>query len=222
MNNIKNITDLSVKYVDSGIGIIEGTNDWYYVEENEDGGHVLYEAAEMYEETGECPGTCCHLIHYPDGIAHNPFKCSKNVYISNPIWDNGLYFLAVEFENERILIYHYNEIDRLLDIVMEMDYKDNHYYNLALTASPISLYNFSRNDGFKMIWPQKKEYEISDDEYFDFRNGDDLYFNVTCEDENDIEHEFVIVRDIHTGEIKKTYEGWASRMPDGSVWIWKA
>lgn len=40
MNNIKNITDLSVKYVDSGIGIIEGTNDWYYVEENEDGGHV--------------------------------------------------------------------------------------------------------------------------------------------------------------------------------------
>ena len=73
-----------------------------------------------------------------------------------------------------------------------------------------------------MIWPQKKEYEISDDEYFDFRNGDDLYFNVTCEDENDIEHEFVIVRDIHTGEIKKKYEGWASRMPDGSVWIWKA
>ena len=43
-----------------------------------------------------------------------------------------------------------------------------------------------------------------------------------CLMENDIEHEFVIVRDIHTGEIKKTYEGWASRMPDGSVWIWKA
>ena len=105
---------------------------------------------------------------------------------------------------------------------MEMDYKDIHYYDLALTASPISLYNFSRGDGFKMIWPQKKEYEISDDEYFDFRNGDDLYFNVTCEDENNIEHEFVIVRDIHTGKIKKTYEGWASRMPDGSVWVWKA
>ena len=30
MNNIKIITDLSVKYADSGIGIIEGTNDWYY------------------------------------------------------------------------------------------------------------------------------------------------------------------------------------------------
>ena len=27
MNNIKNITDLSVKYADSGIGIIEGTNE---------------------------------------------------------------------------------------------------------------------------------------------------------------------------------------------------
>ena len=222
MNNIKNITDLSIKCTYSNIRIIEGTNDWYYVEENEDGGHVLYEAADMYEEMGECPGACCHLIHYPDGVTHTPFKCSKNVYISNPVWDNGLYFFAVEFENKRILIYHYNDIDRMLDVVAAIDSKGINYDDLALTASPISLYNFSRDDGFKMIWPQKKEYETSNDEYFQFRDDDDLYFNVTCEDENNIEHEFIIVRDIYTGEIKKTYEGWASRMPDGSVWMWKA
>lgn len=219
MKNIKKITDIPKNYP----GIIEGTNEWYYVEEFanyclESEGCVLYEAAEMYEKTGVYPGSCCHLIHYPDGVTHSPFKCSENVYVSNPVWDNGLYFLAVEFKNKRIIIYHYNDTERLLNIVAEFSCDDIDNYNLYLTASPVSLYSFSHYDGFEMIWPQKQVFEVAEYEWFDFRYGDDLYFCDSYSDENDAEHEIVIVRDISTGEVKEKYEGWAKRMPDGSMW----
>jgi len=214
MDNIKKITNIPKGYP----GIIEGTNEWYFIEEFADGDCTLDEAVQMYNDEGLYKGSCCHLIHYPDGVVHSPFMCSENTYISKPVWDEGLYFLAAEFENKIIILYHYDYVKKTNEVAARIPMDNISSYNLELTATPVSIYSFLRNKGFEIIWPDKLAVKIGEDEWFDFRNGDELYFSSSFDDECGNEHETVIVRDVKTGKIIEEYEGCAKLMPDGSVW----
>lgn len=69
-----------------------------------------------------------------------------------PVWNNGFYFLAAEFRDKQILIYHYDDKSRTLDIVANISTNKLENYDLELVASPLSLYSLSLNGEMKKIW----------------------------------------------------------------------
>ena len=69
---------------------------------------------------------------------------------------------------------------------------------------------------FQIIWPEKISFYIGSTESLMFRDGDDLYFSEWHEDPD--YHEYVIIRDFHTGEIKDKFSGTICRMPNGVFW----
>ena len=131
---------------------IDGTDEWYYNWEFADRERSLYDAEIDYKTTGIFKGSCCQLIRYNNKEIHNPFTLQENVYISKPVWDNGFYFLAVEFKNKQILIYHYDDKNRTLDIVANISTNKLENYDLELVASPLSLYSLSSKGEMRKIW----------------------------------------------------------------------
>lgn len=131
---------------------IDGTDEWYYNWEFADRERSLYDAEIDYKTTGIFKGSCCKVVRYNNKEIHNPFTLQENVYISKPVWNNGFYFLAAEFRNKQILIYHYDDKSRTLDIVANISTNKLENYDLELVASPLSLYSLSLNGEMKKIW----------------------------------------------------------------------
>ena len=131
---------------------IDGTDEWYYNWEFADRERSLYDAEIDYKTTGIFKGSCCQLVRYNNKEIHNPFTLQENVYISKPVWNNGFYFLAAEFRDKQILIYHYDDKSRTLDIVANISTNKLENYDLELVASPLSLYSLSLNGEMKKIW----------------------------------------------------------------------
>lgn len=131
---------------------IDGTDEWYYNWEFADRERSLYDAEKDYKTTGIFKGSCCQLVRYNNKEIHNPFTLQENVYISKPVWNNGFYFLAAEFRDKQILIYHYDDKSRTLDIVVNISTNKLENYDLELVASPLSLYSLSLNGEMKKIW----------------------------------------------------------------------
>lgn len=131
---------------------IDGTDEWYYNWKFADRECSLYDAEIDYKTTGIFKGSCCQLVRYNNKEIHNPFTLQENVYISKPVWNNGFYFLVAEFRDKQILIYHYDDKSRTLDIVANISTNKLENYDLELVASPLSLYSLSLNGEMKKIW----------------------------------------------------------------------
>ena len=70
-----------------------------------------------------------------------------------------------------------------------------------------------------MIWPEKISFAINDRESFNFREGDDLYFNIWYEDP-DYRAE-TLVRSLRDGAILERLPGDIRIMPNGERWLIK-
>ena len=212
--NIIKIKGISEAYPEQ----IEGTADWYYCKVGQDCWCDLYEAEEIVKLNKTFSGMTCHLIHYPDGKVYSPFEIEENVYVEQPVWDNGkLYFLRVDFMKQIIRIYSYDPDDQILTLMKELlldIVKD--CYNLMLKVSPLMLCRYENDGNYEIVWPENKIIEIGDTETLLFRDGEDLYFSEWYE--NPEYHENVIVRDINSGVVKEKYQGYLCKMPNGVYW----
>ena len=197
---------------------IEGTIEWYSCKESKDSCFDLYDAEEIIKSGKNFDGVNCHLIHFPEGTVHSPFEARENLYIENPVWDNGkLFFLSVDFSKKTIEINRYIPDNKKIELIKELPLdivKD--CYNLMLKISPIMLCREANDGVCEIVWPENKKIEIGSTEGLLFRDGEDLYFSKWYEDPD--YHEMVVVRDLNTGNIKDKFKGYIRRLPNGVYW----
>ena len=61
------------------------------------------------------------MIHYPEGTVYSPFELKENVYIEQPVWDEGkLSFLGVDFFKQKIQLYRYFPENQELEMIKEL------------------------------------------------------------------------------------------------------
>lgn len=197
---------------------IEGTAEWYFCKESEDNFCDLYEAEEIVKSGGNFSGMNCHLIHFPEGTVHTPFKLRENVYIEDPVWDNEkIFLLIVDFSEQIIEINCYFPDEQRIEIIKKLPLNIvEDCYNLKLKTSPLMLCRDTNNGIYEIIWPENKKIEIGQTEGLLFRDGDDLYFSEWYE--NPDYGENVIIRDLNTGKIKDKFNGYLCRLPKGVYW----
>ena len=198
---------------------IEGTEEWYYCKECAESFCDLYEAEEIVQKTGSFQGATVKLIHYPDGKVYEPFPLKRNRYMERPVYIDGkLAFLEVDFEQKMICIHQYEVEKEKLSLLTKMPLncvKD--CYNLALMTRPLTLGKSGNEGVYEMIWPEQKVFPIEQTESVLYRDQNKLYSSRWVEEPEYME--FVVVRDIETGEVIEEYEGSMYHMPDGRFWI---
>lgn len=212
--NIIKIEGISESYPER----IDGTLEWYACQESKDYFCDLYEAEAIVKSGKIFSGMTCHLIHYPEGTVYSPFELKENVYIEQPVWDEGkLSFLGVDFFKQKIQLYRYFPENQELEMIKELPLGIvENCYNLALKVSPLMLCRDANNKIFEIVWPENKRIEIGQTEDLLFRDGEDLYFSEWYEDPE--YHENVIIRDLSTGKIKEKHPGYLIKLPNGVYW----
>jgi len=197
---------------------IEGTFEWFYCKESNNGFCDLYEAEEIVKSGQRYSGTVCHLIHYPEGRVYSPFKQKENVYIERPVWDKGaFYFLEVDFSKQKLQVYSYFPHSLRLEIIKELPLEIvEDCYNLMLIVTPLMLTRTGNDGIYEIVWPENKKIKIGNTESLLFREGNELYFSEWWEDPE--YHENIIIRDIDTGEVKEKYPGYLCKMPNRVYW----
>ncbi|SET30462.1 hypothetical protein [[Clostridium] polysaccharolyticum] len=192
-----------------------GTEQWYSCIESP---LTFYQASEMFRNEGEYQGTMCSLLHFPDGKKHCPLTIEKNRYIAPPVYDEGkLAFLAADFERKKFQILYYQPEKQKLTLLAEVTLDiQQEYTNLSLKTRPLLLGYKPKEDSYRVIWPETCEIPIEKNEVFMFRDLDNLYFQ---KDATSKEPSCVLIRDLHTGQIKNRMTGKMYPMPDGRFWV---
>ena len=114
-------------------------------------------------------------------------------------------------------IYSYMPSDsqpKLIDEISLDDIED--CYNLRLTVWPVTLTRDNNTGVLQIIWPERTDIALEENETLMFRDGGSLYLSQWCEEP--YYYELLIVRDIATGEIMEKSKGSLYRMPEGVYW----
>lgn len=198
---------------------IEGTDEWYCCKIAKNCFCDLYEAEEIVKAGQVYEGMTCVLIHYPDRNVYYPFVTKENVYVDAPVyWDGALYFLVVDFTAKKIEIVAFDTTMYEIQTVKEFSLNEvEDCYNLMLRVSPVLLVRDGNKSGLEVIYPEKKQFEMSNHEVFLFKDEDKMYFSEWQEDPE--YREMVVVRDWNTGKEIERFDGQLWRMPNGDVWV---
>ena len=89
--------------------------------------------------------------------------------------------------------------------------------NLMLEASPLMLIRSGHNNRIQLLWPERRDFAVEENEYFAFLEGNRLYTTVWHEDPD--YRDEVLVRDFDTGKILERMQGSLRAMPDGQNWL---
>lgn len=207
----------------SGVSSIEelkGSGGWYCGSET--GDMDLYEAESHYKSGNQSISNRFILLHHPDGRVLEPVRKKAGRFFGSAVFSGGkIYFLAVDFGEAAILIYQFDTREESVDIFAELPLSSvEDCYNLSLGTEPIMLVQ-SEVDRFKILWPEKKDYTIGLREYFDFREGDRLYFYRWNEKiGGDPEYwDDEVVRRFQDGEILEVLKGTMYHCSDGQHWL---
>ena len=196
----------------------EGTNEWFSCYESKIALCDLYEAEEMINYGKTFSGLIQHLVHFPDGKVYSPFSLKENVYVEKPVWDKGkLYFLVVDFNQKVAKICEYDWAQNVIRGITEVSLNEvKDCYNLRLEVSPLMLGRTDREGFYEIVWPEKKNIAMDNQEVVCFRDGDKLYCSRWVEDPE--YHEYMVIRDVHTGKILHEEEGNIWRLADDVYW----
>ena len=202
---------------------IEGTDEWYCCKIAKNCFCDLYEAEEIIKAGQVYEGMTCVLIHYPDGNVYYPFVEKENVYVDAPVyWNGALYFLVVDFTEEKIEIVAFDtamyEIKTMVEFPLS-EVKDR--YNLMLRVAPVLLVRDENKNVLEVIYPEKKQFKMNNNEVFLFKDEDKMYFSEWFEEMEPVYnyYEQVVVRDWETGKEIERFDGQLWRMPNGDVWV---
>lgn len=195
------------------------TNEWYWATDYIHGD--LYESEELFRQGHSVRSNRLYLIHYPDGKVYEPVKPTDGQYLGTPIYDgSSVVLLAVSFSESVIRILRFLHQPEAVQEMAQLPLsavKD--CYNLLLHTSPLSLTRQPNDGTFEIIWPEQVRFAINDRETLNFRDGDNLYFNIWYEDPD--YREETLVRSLPDGTILERLSGDIRIMPNGERWLIK-
>lgn len=210
---MKTINTQGITYLEK----LDGSSQWYWGTNYIHGD--LYEAEELFNYNHKIKSNTLLFIRYPEGEVIEPIKPQDNQYFGKPIYyNNHILILLVDFNNQLIKIEQYDESSSSTSTIVSIllnEVKD--CYNLMLHIAPLMLTRQGNENRFEIIYPNKTQFPIGNNENFYFRTDEKLYFSAWFED--DEYREEVIIRDINTGKIIEKVHGAMTLMPDGQVWV---
>ena len=159
------------------------------------------------------------FVSYPDGKVIEPIKAQDGRYVGrHRYYNNHIIILLVDFNKKLIKLEQYNDITSEIKNILSIPLSEvKDCYNLMLGTSPLMLTRQGNENTFEIIYPNKIQFQIGNNESFYFRKDDYLYFSACFEDEE--YRDEVIIRDINTGNIIEKKAGTITVMPDGQVWL---
>ena len=197
--------------------LMAGSSEWYWGADYASGD--LYEAEELFRSGHPIRKNRLVLVHRPEGTVYEPVCTKPGQYLGRPAYHNGqVALLLVDFPKGEIRILSFHEAKGTteplavlpLSIVADC-------YNLILEAPPLMLTRSAHNNKFQILWPERRDFAVEDNEYFAFLEGNRLYTTVWYEDPD--YREEVLVRDFDTGEVLERMPGSLRSMPDGQNWL---
>lgn len=202
----------------TSIELLAENSDWYCGTDFACGD--LYEAEEVYRENGNVRNNRLIFIHHPDGMLVEPIILSENQYFGRPTQIDGIiYILLVDFDKQLIQVFDCGSDFLKISLYAELSLSEvKDCYNLLLKGTPLMITRQGSENTFEVIWPEKKSFEIGNNESFIFRKNDEWVFTKWFEDPD--YREEVVFRD-SSGEILSTEEGTIFVSPTGEMWILK-
>lgn len=196
---------------------LEGSAEWYWGTDYACGD--LYEAEEAFRQRQPYSSNRLILVHFPDGAVLEPVKAAAGQYFGRPIFfERGIVMLRADFPAGRLSILRYEPETRRLAVVAELGLDQvEDCYNLMLRRAPLMLTRSGGDNMFQIIWPDRREFPLTDTEAFLYREGDRLYFAAWYEDPD--YREETLVRDYSTGRVIERLAGSVLQLPDGQRWL---
>lgn len=179
----------------------------------------LYEAEEVFQNTGTCRPNRLIFVHYPDGTVYEPLKLVEGQYFGRPAEANGkICFFYVDFGKKEIKICECEDgLAEIHEIVTLSTDICADCYNLLLHTSPLMLTRQGGENTFEVLWPETTSFEIGPNESFIRREGDKLLFSTWYEDPE--YREEVIVREWSSGTVLERIPGNLFIAPNKEIWV---
>ena len=132
--------------------------------------------------------------------------------------DGQVVLLLVDFPQEEIHILIFRGTDGTTEplAVLSLSIADD-CCNLMLEAPPPMLIRSGHNNRIQLLWPERRDFVVEENEYFAFLEGNRLYTSVWYEDPD--YREELLMRDYETGKVLERIPGSLRSMPDGQNWL---
>lgn len=208
------------RIVTNGITNLEsltGSRDWYWGADYASGD--LHEAEELFRSGRPIRSNRLVLVRCPEGTVYEPICAKPGQYLGRPAYHDGqVVLLLVDFPEGEIRILTFREVDGTIEplAVLPLSIADD-CCNLMLEVLPLMLIRSGHNRRIQILWPERRDFAVEDNEYFAFLEGNKLYTSVWHEDPD--YREEVLVRDDETGEVLERIPGNLRTMPDGQNWL---
>lgn len=211
--NFKRINTNGITYIEP----MQGTNQWYWGSDYCHGD--LYEAEEIFQSNHRVKGNRLIFVQYPEGAVEEPIMKRDGQYFGRPVFDDGaIMVLLVDFLANKIKVIRYDVVSKELEtiaVIEKSEIKD--CYNLLLNVSPVYLSRDGNEGIHEILWPEKAEIQLEENESIFQREKDLLISTKWYEDST--YHEETLIRRYPTGEILDRLSGIMMEMPDQQKWI---
>ncbi len=159
------------------------------------------------------------FVKYPEGDVVEPIQKKKGQYFGRPVFDKGaIIILLVDFGENKIKVVSYYSETKEKDVMAIIDRSEiTDCYNLLLRVSPLYLSRDGKVGYYEILWPDKSEFPIEENEAI-FRREGNMLISSSWKETPEY-HEDTIIRRYPTGEIINRFEGSFVEMPDGQKWI---
>ena len=208
------------RIITNGITNLEslpGSREWYWGADY--ASNDLYEAEELFRSGHPIDKNRLVLVHCPEGTLYEPVRTKPGQYLGKPVYHDGqIVLLLVDFPKEeiRILIFHEAEGTTEPLAVLPLSIADD-CCNLMLETPPLMLIRSGHNNRIQLLWPERRDFAVEENEYFAFLDENRLYTTVWYKDPD--YREELLVRDYDTGELLERIPGSLRQMPDGQKWL---
>ena len=208
------------RIITNGITNLEplaGSSEWYWGTDYASGD--LHEAEDAFRSGHPIRKNQLLLVHSPEGKVYEPVSPGAGQYLGRPAYHDGqVVLLLVDFPKGEIHILAFHQTNGTTQqlAVLPLSIADD-CCNLMLEASPLMLIRSGHNNRIQLLWPERRDFAVEENEYFAFLDENRLYTTVWYEDPD--YREELLVRDYDTGELLERIPGSLRQMPDGQKWL---
>ena len=208
------------RIITNGITNLEplaGSSEWYWGTDYASGD--LHEAEDAFRSGHPIRKNQLLLVHSPEGKVYEPVSPGAGQYLGRPAYHDGqVVLLLVDFPKGEIHILAFHQTNGTTQqlAVLPLSIADD-CCNLMLEASPLMLIRSGHNNRIQLLWPERRDFAVEENEYFAFLDENRLYTTVWYEDPD--YREELLVRDYDTGELLERIPGSLRSMPDGQNWL---
>ena len=208
------------RIITNGITNLEplaGSSEWYWGTDYASGD--LHEAEDAFRSGHPIRKSQLLLVHSPEGKVYEPVSPGAGQYLGRPAYHDGqVVLLLVDFPKGEIHILAFHQTNGTTQqlAVLPLSIADD-CCNLMLETSPLMLIRSGHNNRIQLLWPERRDFAVEENEYFAFLDENRLYTTVWYEDPD--YREELLVRDYDTGEVLERIPGNLHSMPDGQNWL---